>query len=115
MPNPPAPQTEAAKLFQSIGIRRRSGCGRKLPWTCRLLEMRHRLHLTLRDIEGRTGVSSAVLSTIEHGTDPQLTTASAIAKFFGVSIETMWPEKLESIPSGKEIGKNGRNKSKVTP
>lgn len=66
--------------------------GRKVTWNCKLGEKRFALNLTLRDIEAGADVSSAVLCAIEHGTDPQLTTARRIAKFFGCSVEEMWPE-----------------------
>lgn len=68
--------------------------GRKVVWHCRILEMRRELGLTLREIEGETGVSSAVLSTIEHGTDPQLSTASRIAAFFGKPIHEIWTGRI---------------------
>ncbi len=61
---------------------------------CQISNLRSNLGLTLRDIEEKTGVSSAVLSTIEHGTDPQLTTARTIARFFGKTVEDIWPITL---------------------
>lgn len=67
--------------------------GRPMIWKCKLGEKRFGLNLTLREIEAGCGVSSAVLCAIEHGTDPQLTTATKIAEFFGCTIKEMWPER----------------------
>ncbi len=72
---------------------RTTPAGRKVVWICQLLKRRKELNLTLRDVSGGTGVSIAVLSAIQHGTDPMLTTARAIAGFFGCSVEDMWPVK----------------------
>ena len=69
--------------------------GRTLHWRCELVRLRHELHLTLRDIEAATGITSAALSTIEHGTDPRLTTATTIARFFGKAIEEIWTERID--------------------
>lgn len=91
-----AEQVSAKKHKGMIRKMNRGGSGRKLVWKCRLHEMRDKLNLTLRDIEAQTGVSSANLSTIEYGTDLQLTTAVAIAEFFGVSVAEMWPARLSA-------------------
>lgn len=89
--------TKAEKLSKSVRQKRPSRpVGRRVVWKCKLNEMRHVLNLTLRDIEGAISVSSAVLSTIEHGTDPQLTTARRIADFFGCTVEEMWPALVDS-------------------
>jgi DNA-binding XRE family transcriptional regulator len=98
-----AEQVSAKKREGTIRKMNRGGSGRKLVWNCKLHEMRDRLNLTLRDIESQTGVSSANLSTIEYGTDPQLTTAVAIADFFGVSVAEMWPSRrIESVKTKGE-------------
>lgn len=70
--------------------------GRPIIWRCQLYEKRIALNLTLRDVEKGCGVSNAVLSTVERGTDPQLTTACRIAAFFGCSVEEMWPEAVDA-------------------
>ena len=88
--------TPAEQLSKSLKDRPKwnSPSGRRVVWRCRLLEIRQSLHLTLRDIEGETGVSIAVLSRIEHGTDPQLTTASKISAFFGMPISDIWTARI---------------------
>jgi DNA-binding XRE family transcriptional regulator len=80
---------------QLVKTKRQHPSGRRVVWICTLLSRRTALDLTLRDIERAIGVSSAVLSTIEHGTDPQLTTARKIAEFFGCSVEEMWPSRRD--------------------
>lgn len=88
--------TPAEKTAKSLHKKKKlTLSGRKVVWACSILAKRRGLSLTLRDIERHTGVSSAVLSTIEHGTDPQLTTARRIAEFFGCAVEELWPNRLE--------------------
>jgi len=44
-------------------------------WVCRLRQERHRLGLTIRDVAGGVGLSTAGYHAIENGSDPLLTTA----------------------------------------
>lgn len=67
---------------------------RTVYWKCRLREMRDALGLSMRDIEKATGIASSTLCHTEHGCDPTLTTAMTLAKFFGKSIEYLWPERV---------------------
>ncbi len=66
--------------------------GRDLIWRCQMVRMRTELGLSLRDVEAAIGVSNATLSHVERGTDLTLSTAVKIVKFFGCTIEEMWPE-----------------------
>lgn len=60
-------------------------------WHCRVREVREALHLSLRDVAKSIHLSITALFQIEHGGDPQLTTARRIATFFGWSVEDLWP------------------------
>lgn len=68
--------------------------GRRVVWRCLIEQKRAGLRLSLRDIEKATGMGSGLISPIERGTDPQLSTARRIAEFFGCSIEELWPEMV---------------------
>jgi DNA-binding XRE family transcriptional regulator len=64
---------------------------RPVSWECRLREVRESLRLSLRDVAEAVKLSVTALHQIEHGTDPQLTTARKLATFFGRSVEMLWP------------------------
>lgn len=87
--------TEAERLSKTKRSLPPIAC-RKVVWRCTLLDRRQRLNLSLRDIEGATGITSASLSTVERGSDLTLTTARKIADFFGASVEELWPSRLEA-------------------
>jgi DNA-binding XRE family transcriptional regulator len=57
---------------------------------CRLAEMRLELGLSLKAVGEAIGMTQAGLWNIEHGTDPMLTTARKIAKFYGKTIDEIW-------------------------
>jgi DNA-binding XRE family transcriptional regulator len=65
---------------------------RPAPWVCLLREVREGLRLSLRDVAEAVKLSVTALHQIEHGTDPQLTTARRLATFFGKSVERLWPK-----------------------
>jgi DNA-binding XRE family transcriptional regulator len=62
-------------------------------WKCALKQKRKQLNLTLLDVEKGCGVNITNLSRIERGSELCLSTAKSIAKFFGCSVEELWPEK----------------------
>lgn len=66
---------------------------RKRPWNCTIIERRQKLNLTIRDVAEACGITNAAVSVIEHGGDPQLSTATKLSKFFGVPIEYLWPSR----------------------
>lgn len=67
--------------------------GRKCVWHCTIRERRRALNLTIRDIANDVGLTTSAISVIERGSDPQLSTASKLAAFFGVSIQDLWPQR----------------------
>jgi DNA-binding XRE family transcriptional regulator len=69
---------------------------RKRVWGCRVRGYRERLNLSLRDVARAVGLSVTALHQIEHGTDPQLTTARRLAVFFGCTEQELWPAALEN-------------------
>jgi DNA-binding XRE family transcriptional regulator len=93
------PKSAAERLAANKPPRRRRADGARMAqpiiWTCRLREVREGLRLSMRDVGNAIGLSVTGLHQIEHGTDPQLTTARRLADFFGKSIEWLWPERAE--------------------
>ena len=67
---------------------------RETTWRCNLNPKRQELSLTLRDIEGKIGVSNATLSQIERGAETSLLIAMKLCTFFGCTVEEMWPEAV---------------------
>jgi DNA-binding XRE family transcriptional regulator len=59
-------------------------------WHCAVREHRRRLRMSLTTAAEAIGISLAQLSKIERGSDLRLTTATAIANFFGQTIEALW-------------------------
>jgi DNA-binding XRE family transcriptional regulator len=64
-------------------------------WRCTLRDRRESLNLSMRDVANAVGLSVTALHQIEHGTDPQLTTARKLASFFGTSERDLWPALWE--------------------
>jgi DNA-binding XRE family transcriptional regulator len=52
--------------------------------------MRLELGLSLKAVGEEIGMTQAGLWNIEHGTDPMLTSARKIAKFFGKTVDEIW-------------------------
>jgi DNA-binding XRE family transcriptional regulator len=44
----------------------------------------------MRDVATAVGLSISALFFLEHGTDPQLTTARRLAEFFGTTTDDLW-------------------------
>jgi transcriptional regulator with XRE-family HTH domain len=65
-------------------------------------EMRRRrlmLRLTLRDVADATGLSLGYVSQVERGVNqPSLAMAKVFSRFFGCTIEQLWPEVTEARP-----------------
>jgi DNA-binding XRE family transcriptional regulator len=66
---------------------------RKVTWVCRVREVRESLRLSLEDVALAVKLSKTAYWQIEHGGDPQLTSARRIADFFGKSEKDLWPER----------------------
>lgn len=59
---------------------------------CTIRERRTSLGLTLRHVTEATGINLGHLSGIEHGQGlPSLPYAFALARFFGCTVEELWP------------------------
>jgi DNA-binding XRE family transcriptional regulator len=64
---------------------------------CRVRVTREKLGLSLYDVSEATGISPSGLSAIERGRDVQITTAHKLCRFFGVSVDQLWP-----LPAGPD-------------
>jgi DNA-binding XRE family transcriptional regulator len=64
--------------------------GRQPVHDCKLAELRLELGLSLKAVGEAIGMTQAGLWNIEHGTDPMLTTARKLAKFYGKTIDDIW-------------------------
>jgi DNA-binding XRE family transcriptional regulator len=73
---------------------RNEAAPRKRTWRCTIRDRRESLNLSLRDVANAVGVSTTTLHQIEHGTDPQLTTARKLALFFGANEQDLWPARV---------------------
>lgn len=51
-----------------------------------------RLSLTSRDVGDAAGVSNATVWRAARGRDPDLSTARKLSRFFGMTIEALFPE-----------------------
>lgn len=85
------PQSPAEKLSGSKGP--------KIPrgrfftaHECRCREVRHELGLTIRDVAAATGISNPCICDVERGSETTLGTARKLAKFYGKSVDWLWPE-----------------------
>ena len=73
--------------------KRKSRLNRAVPWDCAIRGLRKGLNLTLEQVSKETKVSNAILSMIERGTDPCLTTAMALSTFFQRPVEELWRKR----------------------
>lgn len=55
-----------------------------------LRRLRQSLNLTQRDVGTAIGVNCATIHDAEHGCEIALTTALALAAFFGKTVEEIW-------------------------
>lgn len=76
---------------------RNTSAPRKKVWVCRVRFWRDVANLSLREVATAVGISPTTLHQIEHGTDPQLTTARKLSKFFDLPTDTLWP-RLKDQP-----------------
>lgn len=58
---------------------------------CTIRSVRQSLRLSLRDVAKATNLAIANIHRVERGGDVQLTTARALAKFYGKTLEELWP------------------------
>ena len=66
---------------------------RRFAWRCGCREVRESLRISLRDVAKAIGLSVTALWQVEHGGDPMLTTAVKLARFYGKTIEELWPRR----------------------
>lgn len=85
----PAEQLAAKKARKRAP--RNKATPRNETWVCRVRDWREGMDLSLRDVAKAVGVSVTALHQIEHGTDPQLTTARKLSAFFRAPVEKLWP------------------------
>lgn len=86
--------TRAEQVAASKPPRRTPGSKRppqSRVWRCLVREARLALRLSIRDVAPEVGLSVTGLWQVEHGTDPQLTTARRVAAFYGRTVEELWP------------------------
>jgi len=57
---------------------------------CDLLALRTKLHLSMREVSKGAGVNASQICRAEHGLNITVSTALAISKFFGVSVNDIW-------------------------
>lgn len=90
-------KSPAETLASSKTVSRRipQGIERKKVWHCLLREKRTALRLTLRDVAEAVGISVTALQAIDTGGELCLTNAKKIAAFFCVTIDEMWPKRLD--------------------
>lgn len=84
----PAEQV-ASKKRRRLPRRRTQSVNRVL--VCRIPEERTKLGLSLLDIKNATKLCVANLWRVEQGGDVQLTTARKLCRFFGMTIDQLWP------------------------
>jgi DNA-binding XRE family transcriptional regulator len=85
-----SPAEELSKVIQTQRPNRNTKPLRKKVWDCYVRVKRERLYLTLSDVAEAVGITKSALSVIERGSDPLLTTAYALAVFFGCSVNELW-------------------------
>jgi DNA-binding XRE family transcriptional regulator len=82
-----------AEKMAADKAKRPTATSRKRVWVCTVRSVRESLGLSLRDVERGCGVSNATICQVEAGCDVTLRHARALATFFGVSIESLWPKR----------------------
>ncbi len=65
---------------------------------CNLIVVRERMGVSQPEMAVKMGLSPSGLWKIEQGTAVKLNVARKIAKFYGKSIDELWPEELEQVP-----------------
>ena len=66
---------------------------RKVVFDCSVRTRRLEYGLSIRDVAEQIGMTISGIHSIEHGTDPQLSTAYKLAAFFGAKIDDLWSMK----------------------
>ena len=93
--------TPAESLAKSIPPRR-AGCSKskqyKRVFACAIGENRRRLRLSIHRVAKAVGMSVSGMFAIEQGTDPMLSTAFKLAKFYGCDINELWRPIKEPTP-----------------
>jgi DNA-binding XRE family transcriptional regulator len=84
------PAEKLAKKHKRQRAPRNRSTVRNTPWKCCCRELRDSLGLTLDHAAVGCGLSKTAYWQIEQGTDPMLTTAIRIAKFYGREIGELW-------------------------
>lgn len=90
-------QTPAEKLSVNKGPARKARAAAN-GWSliCRCREIRNDLGLTIRDVAAATGISNPCICDVERGAETTISTARKLAKFYGKTIDWLWPELVEA-------------------
>lgn len=64
-------------------------------WECRLLEVRVAKGLTRKAVSKVTSITEVQIWRLETGANVRLSTAYVLAKFYGLSIDYLWPHLKE--------------------
>jgi transcriptional regulator with XRE-family HTH domain len=82
----------AEKLAQSKTRRRKLDI--EAEWDCKIRGLRESLGLSMLDVTNATGIQPSSQSLAERGKDLNLSTAYKLAKFYGKTIEELWPDRV---------------------
>jgi transcriptional regulator with XRE-family HTH domain len=63
-------------------------------WNCKIRELRESLGLSMQEVTKATGIQPSSQSLAERGKDLNLSTAYKLAKFYGKTIEELWPDRV---------------------
>lgn len=63
-------------------------------WRTRLRTFRIHREMTQVEVAAECGLTVGTVSAAERGADVSLTTAIALAEFYGESVETLWFERV---------------------
>lgn len=99
----PAEKMSKGKTPHAVPWGQRQEKRRPRVHTPRLKERRLALGLTQREVAAGCGVSDPIICEAERGREILLTTALKIARFFGATIEELWPTKVLN-GTGKKAG-----------
>ena len=96
-------EAEALAAAMNLSKRTRTGSERRLgALECRLREVREALLLPIWAVAKATGVDGSTISRVERGSDPVLSAAMRLAKFYGKSIEELWTIATETTSDASE-------------
>ena len=96
----PAEKFAAAKQAEQHHQMPRKPRSLTIPFTGnRLADLRHTLNLTAKEAADGVGMQYQVYRRAESGMNLYLTTAYAIARFYGRTVEELWPNEMPASPA----------------